>query len=947
MRLQLFAASVLVSAGAVAPSLGQSSGGASPQVPADAAATASTANPTSAEAPEVSPGEEGPQEIVVTGTRIQRAGFTEPTPVTTLGADQLKEAAPGNLADAVLQLPQLHATNGAAQSSGGSAGGGQAFINLRSLGIQRTLVLLDGRRFVPSGSNGVAGAVDISLFPSALVQRVDIVTGGASAAYGSDAVSGVVNFVLNKRFTGLEGEIQGGETKYGDDQDVKGSLAFGTAFADGRGHFLASAEGYRSDGISSISARSWAVQGWDRIPNGTTPNSFIVTPNTRASNEAYTGLITSGLAKGTTFDQAGNPVAFNYGNAVSSQYMAGGDGVNPGSLPSLVGSLNRKVGFARLSWDLNDNWTAAIEGNYGDVLNGYQSGPNSLAPALSIKPDNAFIPAAVKAVTGNTPFSLGKYDRELGNLTVSNQSITKRGVLSLDGTIGTWHTGVYYEYGQTVQNVQNMNDLIQPNYVAATDAVVGPSGNIVCRSSSSNPGNGCIAYNPFGERTPTADQLHYLVGTSSYVAKSEENVASLNISGEPVSDWAGPVSLAGGAEYRRESLVQTSDPLSQEFNSVTGTYGVFRVGNFKPSAGSVNDKEGYVETVVPLLKDLPGAKSLEFNGAFRYTDYNLSGGVETWKAGLTYQPLEEVRFRATRSRDIRAPSLDVLYINGAQAKITTTDPTEIGPITQVQVGNPNLQPEVAYTTTFGIVYQPQWATGLSMSVDAYDIAVNNAITTLTAQQEVNFCLAGNQTYCALEIHSGAGNLTTLDLVSVNLNSLKTRGLDLEGDYNRSLSVINDHLKGDVSLRLLASYVDRLLTCASSSACVNNAGDVSELNINGVPHWRGTLQAGYNLDAWNIFVQERFVGGGKYFGTPALYAQTVNPPDIGGVFYTDLTISYKFREAAPNLGVYFNVSNLFNRTPPIDPYPTTLPSVTNPTLYDTIGQMFHLGFNFKF
>ena len=887
-------------------------------------------------------------EIVVTGTRAPRAGFTAPTPVTVIGAEQIKAAAPGTLADAVQQLPEVRASNGPAQNSGGSAGGGQSFLNLRSLGAQRTLSLLDGQRFVPTEAAGTAppaaGAVDVSQFPSALIERIEVVTGGASAAYGSDAVAGVVNFILNKDFTGLMGEFQGGRSRYGDDDETKGSLTYGTKFADGRGHFIISGEYYKSDGVGAA-ARPYQTTGWDLVSIGGGKTEFM--PGAVAANLDNTGVFTNnpanGALRGVSFDNAGNPVPYQYGafapvSNSASALGVGGNGVNPGDIFATVGGLERKVFFSRASWDVNKDWNVYVEGNLGYLNNTYFTGPNS--QVITIHGNNAFLPAGLAGLVPAAGAALGSYDPTLGAVSVDNQNTTIRGVAGFTGHVAGWSVDGYYEHGNLIQTVNDYGDQLPANYALATNAVLS-GGRIVCASSIANPANGCVPYDPFGSRAPTAAQLAYLIGDSRLRQSNTEDVVSFNAHGEPLSDWAGPVSIASGFEYRREATSQTTDALSQAT--------AFRVGNFKPFAGSDDDEEAYLETIVPLLKNAPLARALDFNGAVRYTNYSRSGGVTTWKVGLTYQPVTDLRFRATRSHDIRAPSLDQLFNAGSTTAVTVVDGAN-GNVTirQTALANPALKPEAADTTTAGVIYQPSWAPGLSLSVDYYEIEIDRAIGSLSAQQEVSFCNMGTAADCAL-ITRVSGVITNVNVVPLNLNSIKTDGIDIEGAWRRRLADVSAGLPGAVSLRLLANYVDNLTSSGPGIPTENGAGDVSQLNAitGGVPKWRANIQLQYDVGTWTLFAQERIIGAGHY-ANPVIDAGDgiINPPSVPAIAYTDINIRYRFPQYQ-NVTIYGGVVNLFNKQPPVDPTPSTLPTVTNPTIYDTIGQYFRIGVDFKY
>ena len=318
------------------------------------------------------------EEVVVTGSRVITNGFAAPTPVTVVTAQQMQLTAPNSLMDAVNQLPQMKGSF-LAQSSGFLSGAGTDgnYVNLRGLGIVRDLVLLDGQRVVAGGANGTsAGAVDLNAFPQNLVQRVDVVTGGASAQYGSDALTGVINFVLDTKFTGLKGEIRGGATTYGDDQSLDGSIAFGTGFAGGRGHVIGSVEYYHTDGIPNYLNRPWANHATTFLTNPGCPTpqtstscaTRVLANNVLPSNMSTGGLIVTGATalKNQYFsDSVGDLAVFPFGNYKSATTMSGGGLPSDQNLGAGFSSLppqNRGNVYVRVGWDLTPNWNVYASG---------------------------------------------------------------------------------------------------------------------------------------------------------------------------------------------------------------------------------------------------------------------------------------------------------------------------------------------------------------------------------------------------------------------------------------------------------------------------------------------------------------------------------------------------------------------------------------------------------
>jgi outer membrane receptor protein involved in Fe transport len=889
-----------------------------------------------AEAP--APSENVAQDIVVTGSRIPTSGFSAPTPVTVTSAAQLAQASPTTIGDALRQLPALSASAGP-RGAATSSGQGGAYLNLRNLGSTRTLTLLDGKRFIP---NDGSGQVDTNLFPQALVERVEVVTGGASAAYGSDAVAGVVNFIINKKFTGLTGGVQAGLTTYGDNAERKADLSYGTGFADDRGHFIVSGEYFYNQGVDDRIYRPYSRKSCQPIslPAGSaTSRAFAC--GVQVSNAAFGGLITGPTAlAGTTFDASGNPVPFTYGSLRTGSTMVGGSGVSPQFAP-LVAKLDKKIAYSRVSYDVSDAFSLFAEGNYGDVKNEYQVGSYSNqigSTALTIRSDNAYMPAALRArmlAAGASTLTMGRYDGDLPRTDVNVRQRTVRGVAGAEGSILNglkWNV-----YGEAARNKRNLDlkyDLIQANYVNAADAVFNPAGQIVCRSTLTNPTNGCVPINVFGTNTVSNAAQNYVTGTNSSVQIFHEYVASGSIAGKPFALWAGDVGFAAGVEYRKQDFNQTVDALSEAYNAVTNAEGAYRVGNAKAQSGDVNVKEAFFELDLPLLKDVPLFKALDFNGAVRRTDYSTSGAVTTWKAGLSWQVYDDLRLRGTRSRDIRAASLYELYQRGTTAyqsqvfdRATNTTATNVRTVT---LGNPNLAPEVAKTTTFGFVYSPSFLRGFNASVDFYDIKIKGAITSVSFQQTLDDCYNGSASSCAQIERNSAGTLTQVNIVTQNLASFSTRGIDFEAGYRSNVNWLASDAR--VSLRVLGNYIDRYVQVTPNVAPVDRAGQIGV-----APHWRLTGQATLDTDRFGFFGQARFIGGGYYDKSTAATDLPQRKFDGQVVFDTRVTAKLP---GNGNWETYLSITNVFNKL--VNPY---VVNVQND--FDTIGRTFRVGVRFAY
>jgi len=894
----------------------------------------------------VEPDDEAVNDIVVTGTRVTRNGYDAPTPTTVLGSDLIEAKAPATIIDALVTLPAFKNSSTAQTAGVGQAGSaGQSFANLRGLGANRTLVLLDGQRFVPSTS---IATVDIGVLPSALIQRVDVVTGGASAAYGSDAVAGVVNFVLDNRFEGLKGDLESGITSYGDNRTFKASLTAGFRFA-GRGHFILSGEYLDAKGVPPNArpdteypaATLFSNPAWTAT-NGQTRRFILPYVYTRTTGLG--GLIVGGPLAGLEFGPGGTTFRQPAGTLAStSTHVLPGrfDGEPWGSSLGFSALPQKKAtAYARLSWDVADGLAAYATG----VIARNEPGPffssphNSLITGnLTIQRDNAFLPASVRAQMvdlGLQTISVGRYSEDFGGSVVSRTNDTKRAVIGLQGDIGGgWKIDAYGQYGRNRNVFTIERNVIRANFPLAVDAVDEglirngiANGTIVCRSTLANPGNGCIPLNifgPFATRPGSVSPpaLDYVFGTSRAVLNLTQKVAAVSVSGEPFSTWAGPVSFAAGAEYRSESARQTVDAISQA--------GGFGLGNPRALSGRFTVKEGFAEAVVPLGLDAPLLRSLDLNGAIRYTDYSTSGSVVTWKIGANWEPAEGIRLRATRSRDIRAPNILELFSSRVQSTAAVLDPvTNSSPTLQTfSLGNPDLRPEKADTTSAGIVVRPAFAPGLALSVDYYRIKVLDAISTLALQDIVNRCVSGNQDLCALITRVG-GNITTIENPYLNLQSLKTDGLDIELSHRLPIG------PGTATARFLAN---RVFSYAISDGVteIERAGDLN----NAQPKWTGNATFGYQLGKFNAFADISYIGSGKYDKTFTLPTD-INDNDISSRTFVSFQLSCDVAQEKGRRELFFNVSNLFDVRPPAIFVYSGGPN------YDRIGRAYRVGLRFR-
>jgi len=937
-------ASIMAIATAV-PAFAQDAEGAATTIPPETAAPAET---------------EAKPDILVTGSRVVRPGFTSPTPVTAVSAAEMNVRSPSTIADTLATIPSFRATNTPSTSGVTSRGGGIVTADLRALAPTRTLVLLDGRRFVPSGDNGV---VDLKLIPQLMIESIDVVTGGASAAYGSDAIAGVVNFRLNTKLRGLVGSLQGGISERGDGKSLRGSLAAGGEVADGLITFVIGGDYSKLYGIGNQYTRDWGRKEVGLVTNplfatNGQPN-YIIAENVRPATLSPGGLITSGPLRGTEFLPNGGTRAFNFGTlyGATNALMIGGD--NQGTALSnatLLGSpVESYTGLAHVDINVSPIFKPYIEMSYGHTRTTSQTQQPRLtgATAIPVSITNAFLPASVRAAmtaNGLASISVSRLMNDTGAIQLDIVNKTSRVLAGIRGDLGGgWSYDAYYQYGQNQYAVDSgPNNLIFGRFL---QEVAGCPGTTAAA--------GCRPINIFGDGSLTPDS--YAFGTASFRETTKQNVASFNVNGEPFSTWAGPVSIATGIEYRKEEADGTSDAISQMLVPV-GTSGQsiaggYTFGNQLPIKGAYDLWEVYGEAVVPLLRDSAIAKSLDVNGAIRRTDYSTSGAVVTWKLGLTWQVNSEIRVRGTRSRDIRAPNINDLFQFGGSQFNVVFDPV-VGGTTQtrfVTTGNVNLAPEKARTWTGGVVYEPQWLPGAGFSLDYYNIVVNGVIGTLPPSIIAANCTAGIASACASIVRNANGSYAFFRGQTENLSSLKTSGLDFEARYQTRTNLFGDP-SSKLAVRLLGTYVDTLET-VSPTGPINRVGTLSNFNgnadtVSGVPHLTGVFDVTLSADKWLLNLQTRLVGSGKFnnaFTEGAGAARTISDNSIPAYAYLSFSAQYNLNVGGKDLQLFGTVNNLLDTDPPSLPSGTVgfaNETSTNPAYYDVIGRAFTLGVRFK-
>ncbi len=944
------------------------------------------------------------EEVVVTGSRVVKNGNDSPTPVTVVSVADSEQVRPATIAEQLNDMPQFSGSQGQQNGIGsGSANGGNPngqanVLNLRNFGQTRTLILFDGHRVASTSPNGT---VDVDMIPQILLQRVDVVTGGASAVYGADAVTGVVNFITDKNFSGMKINGQVGQSDQNDDRGGAIGIAWGGDLFGGRGHMLASYE-YRGDeGVDRTTSREWFRRRpyVEQISNTATLTQFGLVMNATNNDRSFGGVIlppnatTTGLPYNQYFISNGvlAPVDFGIRTPVAN-ISSGGSGAYFD--PSLKGQLKMHQVFARMDYDFTDtvhgyfkasgtkNYNAAyslIQPTYnpGDGTNIYNLFVNN--PYLTAQQQSALTAAGV------TRFRFLKVQADAPRQFAESNETQYSIDTGLNGEFGDgWSWEVALVHASNQQEVVQNKAENGVKMAAALDAVTPAGGGapvcwVTTQPQYASKYSGCVPYNAFGPTSMTQANIDYMFDRLRVVSYTDMNDVEAFLSGAPFNSWAGPITTALSAQARKSSYhldsnntpSDASNPLvCPELRLATcGTQSqtYLQAGSYSRSEVSVSVKEAALEFDLPLLKDVFLARDVSLNGAVRYTNYSTSGTVYTWKAGLDWKFNNEVSFRGTRSRDIRAPTLFELYRPTAVGNLNTVDPYTLTPLngsvvvngktvnsaTTYTTGNPNLDPETGDTTTLGIVYRPDWAPGFSASVDYYYINVTDAILQLNTTQAATAVACpnsgGTSPVCALIIRpidcctkSDANAATAFYSTGVNVARNWTTGADVE------LSYANRLFDKAFSLRLLASYQPHnVIVNPITGGTTENAGFYGSS-----PTWRATLVASFSpTENLKVSVQERYRNAMSW--TPTIYsplaAQVMtNAPSISSVFYTNLNVAYTLGGLGGKTEIYLNVANLFDREAPIaGGLQVGFPGNSTPVPGDdVIGRYYTLGFRYR-
>lgn len=826
-------------------------------------------------------------EIVVTGSRIRQApGFDTPNPVVSLGAETIQNSGTTNLTDFLSGYPALQGSSTSANNSGSAAGIGYTGLNLldlRNLGPERTLTLVDGRRHV-AGVPGSA-AVDINTIPNDLVERIEVLTGGASAIYGADGVTGVVNFILKKNFDGLSARAQAGISEYGDGGQRLIAITAGKNFAGGRGNVAVAYEYGAEDRLQyrdRASLRGTGRVAFYRNPNDGGP-TYVPLSNIRYFDTNREG--------GIDIDMDGFPdyivsngavLPYDSGTFVPNFYQQGGNGTLVSDYANdLLPQIDRHVVNALAHFDVSDKLTIFAEGKYART-HSFSLAQPTFDYYLNISEDNPYIPAVLRPLIeaeGLGGVLVNRDNFDFGQRGEDIKRETYRAVIGARGDLSSHlNYELSYTYGRTDVESRYVNDILDDRYYAAIDVVQGPNGP-TCRvnvdptwtpnqpdnytrdifaPTTFRPGE-CVPLNLFGEGVGSQAAYDWIRADTMDRSRIQQHVASAYLSG----DFGGLFSLPGGAvgfsvgaEYRKEKSSFIPDPIAAQGLTFTNALTADR--------GEYDVKEVFGELRIPLLKD-SFIHRLELGGAIRYSDYSTIGSTTSWKVDGAFAPVRDITFNGTYSKAVRAPNIGELYSGASQTFEFITDPclsTELqfgteyraancqallasfgaDPASYVDTrssnipgfagGNRDLSEEEATTWTAGVTLQPSFIPGLSLRADWYDIKLENAINTVTSQQLADLCVDQptlDNLFCGGIVRQNgaagtaeAGNIIGFTVAPRNVANFRTAGLDINFNYR-----LRTESAGTFNLSVVANYLDRLEFIGTPGADPTNRRGESE------------------------------------------------------------------------------------------------------------------------
>jgi iron complex outermembrane recepter protein len=960
---------------------------------AAASAVVPVAHAQTAPAPVPSDTQEGLAEVVVTGSRIQSENLISISPVTSVTATEIEQTGATRIEDVLNMLPQVFAGQGSGVSN---ASDGTATVDLHDLGPQRTLVLVNGRRLAPGAPDG-RNYADLDQIPTELVDRVEVLTGGASSTYGADAVSGVVNFILNTHYEGVkldvgyglyqhdnhQGLYQSIENSAGDtipphevNTGFNKNLAFtaGSNFADGKGNatiyatytnqaaVLQSKFDYSACTLASGGNGNRPVCGGSATNQGGT---FFVYNSSGVNQITNTVDQKTGVFRPETASDLYNYGPLNYYMRPSEKYTAGAflnydinEHVN--AYAEVMYMRNSTTAQLAPDGDFEDNGplaTGAISLNCGAVGPGLPGNPLLTAQERSVLCNPTLLASQGQAPGGSLTYYLLRRNVEGGGRQFSFVNDDYRTVVGAKGDIVD---GIKFDvYGQVgitdafTSDTNFFNTAALGNALNVVQTATGPA----CAAAVAGTATKCVPYNIFvpGAITPAA--LAYLNIPLTSQGSVHEYIASGNVTadlgkyGVQLPTAKSGVQFNLGTEYREEQSNFLPDYAEQASLSSNGAT--------LPLAGEFHVAEVFGEINAPILDGVPGADQLTLNAGYRFSDYNLGFNTNTYKFGVEWAPVKDVRFRGSYTQSVRAPNISELYSSPVVGPNGTTDPCW-GPtpsLTQAQCirtglaanlygklaanpanqfntsvgGNPALSPEIAHTWSYGVVFQPSFVPNLSLTVDYYDIRITGAIEQQSGTAVILGCALGNNADCTL-IHRGtngslwANDTDYVSTLDANTGLLQDKGIDITAHYVWNLDQFGKlvfNLQGTDTLSNITQPAQSVATPTGTTVgpSYNCAGYFGNTCTNPLPHWRHVFSTDW-ATPWSgldFNVRWRFIGPTD---VDALNQSSLLS-DPGSVYQGYSRIpSFSYIDAsasvavASNVEIRLGVNNLLDKDPPI-------------------------------
>lgn len=946
------------------------------------------------------------QEIIVTGSRIARQDYESNTPIVTVGAEALKNTGTVTVDTLLNTMPQFVPSVTATSNNPG--GTGQANVELRGLGTQRTLVLMDGRRIPPSNSDGT---VDLNTVPPGLVESVEVITGGASATYGSDAIAGVVNFRLKKHFNGIEIDTQYGSTTRRDGETENVTLLMGGDFDGGAGNAVM-ALGFSNRGSIKNGARDISSLSG---PSSTTPMGAYDTIATNAPTQAAMdavfakyGFAAGSVSRTTTrlgFNNDGSLFqnGKNYKGPTTLDYstIPTTGNYNTGPLNYLVVPLERYNAFARVEHDLLDNMKGYAQFNYVSYQSGALLAPSPAAsnPATGntgflVPYNNPFVPTDLQTLLASrpnptAPFLIRKRFSELGGRrSVSDYTVTQM-LVGVNGKLwGDWTFDAYMADGREKRLETQYGNVAHAAVRTLLEAADG--GKSICAGG----------YNPFGVNPISAACAAYISRTTKNATTYDQRLAEASAQGSLFDLPAGALKVAIGTDYIRnaynfvpDSVLSTRDtsssPIAQDAPGVVG----FNAQN--PLQGSTDVYEIYGEARVPVLKDLPFVKSLELDLGYRYSDYNTIGGVSTYRADGNWKVFDSLTVRGGYSKAIRAPSVGELYAATGQSFPTigpaggvgSGDPCDVKGAyrksasaaqiralclaqgvpnvvidsftygnSQVQAttgGNPNLQAETADSYTYGVVFTPHFEAPilerLSASVDYYHMKILDAVGTINAATAISYCFNNPQGSASNPTFAASNLFCSLirrDPATGEIVNVTSTNANLASYETDGIDFQADWGFGLGAIGLSDDW-GRLSANLQGTYLLNF--DKQSIPGGNIDHKAGTVgnELGSNYSRWKGALGVRWAWQDIEVGTRVRFISKVDDFFAGGQAAPNYT--YYDLDGSWKINDMFDlragVTNVGDKAAPA--YVSFIEANTDPSSYDVLGRRYFVGLRARF